>query len=709
MAAAEHIELTVEGMTCVNCSRSVSRFLEKQGCTNVHVDFAAGEARFEAAPNTDISSLTNGLANIGFKAKLYEAAASETSGWSSIEKKFAFSLLFTVPLFLHMFAPASSIINQPLVQLALCLPVFAVGLWHFGGSALGSLRMGVANMDVLIALGSSSAFAYSLTGTLLYYGTPQMHSFLFYETAATIITLVLLGNVLAHRAVRKTTSAVRELAQLQASTAQRVVLTNGVEQLETVPASDLRPYDVVQVNEGDHIPADGSVLSGEAAVNEAMVTGESLPVQRSTGQPLVGGTLVASGNLRMRVERTGRNTVLNKIIELVKTAQSDQPDIQRLGDKVSGIFVPVVLGISALTFVVWWAMNGDAGQAMLNAVAVLVISCPCAMGLATPTAVMVGLGRAARNGILVKGASTLERLAAVNTMLFDKTGTLTTGSFQIDRLEAVADVPRATLVNVLYQLEQHSSHPIAKSIVADLAYSARSMFFSEVEERKGLGMVGKDADGNTWKAGAAGLGNTDGSTGEHAIYLWKNEELVGLVDISDALKPEAQQALNELRTLGIEPIMVSGDRSAVCEQVAQQVGIQQVYAQQSPDEKLTITQDFAAKGACAMVGDGINDAPALARANVGISLGNATRVAIDSAQIVLLRQQGLAALPTAVKVSRATLTTIKQNLFWAFAYNVVAIPIAALGLLNPMVAALTMAFSDVVVIGNSLRLRSRKL
>lgn len=709
MGATNQAELTIEGMSCVNCSRSVSSFLEKRGFSNVQVDFAAGEARFESAAEIDFTEVVAGLDKIGFQAAPVSSESPSPSGWSTIEKKFAFSLALALPLFFHMFLSADSLLNHPLMQIALCLPVYGLGLWHFGRSALGSLRAGVPNMDVLITLSTTAAFAYSLAGTVMFYGTPEVHHYLFFETTSTIICLVLLGNVLEHRAVRKTTSAVQELTQLQQITTHRVQMVDGNEVLERVAFADIRKGDVLQINEGENIPVDGLVLAGNAAVDESMITGESLPVHRTTQAHVIGGTRVASGNLRMEAEKVGSQTALSKIIEMVKAAQHDQPQIQRLGDRVSAIFVPIVLGISVLTFGLWWAISGDTSKALMSAVAVLVISCPCAMGLATPTAVMVGLGRAARKGILIKGASTLELLASVTRVVLDKTGTLTTGNFKLERLEATGTGAREELVNVLYRLEQHSSHPIAESLVRDLAGEATLLDLQNIEEHKGLGMSATDASGNRWKAGAAAFGQHDGSTGDHAIYMWKNDALVGFADLSDTIKPHARAAIDKLQKLGITPVLLSGDRATTCATVAQSLGIKEVFSQQSPENKLRKIEALTAEHDTAMVGDGINDAPALARATVGVSLSGATHVAINSAQIVLLGNDAMRALPEAILVSKATLTTIKQNLFWAFAYNLVAIPIAAFGLLNPMVAALAMAFSDVMVIGNSLRLRTRQL
>lgn len=709
MAKKYAASLDIEGMTCVNCAKNVTRLLEKRGFSDVAVDFTTGEATFASANPISFEEVSAGLSNIGFTARPKDAATPPQGALSSIEKKFLFALLFALPLFAHMFLPHTSVLSNTLVQLGLCIPVMLLGWWHFGKSAIGSLRGGVPNMDVLIVIGSTAAFFYSLWGTAVYYGTPEAHNFLFYETAATIITLVLLGNVLEHRAVRATTTAVRELSALQLLKAKRIVSSADGERIEEIDAQQVRIGNVLQVNEGDHIPVDGRILSGTAALNEAMLTGESLPITRTAGELVAAGTLLASGNVRIEATSVGQETVLAKIIELVKAAQRDKPSIQRLGDKISAIFVPVVVGIAALTFAAWWFFTGDVQQAMLSAVAVLVISCPCAMGLATPTAVAVGIGRAARSGILIKGASTLELLANVRTIIFDKTGTLTTGQFALEELRLFGNAQRADAINALVALELRSSHPLAQSIVAALQQEAAPLQLQDIAEQKGFGISGTDDAGNSWKAGSADFGPVQETQAPANVYLWRNSELVAALRMADTMRPEATEAIKQLQQLGTNTVLLSGDREANCQAVAEKLSLSSCHSEQKPEQKLEVVRNYAKQGFTAMVGDGINDAPALAAATVGISLNGATRAAIDSALVVLLQQNGLRALPEAVLLSRATLTTIKQNLFWAFAYNVVAIPIAAFGLLNPMVAALSMAFSDVMVVGNSLRLRYRKL
>jgi len=599
--------------------------------------------------------------------------------------------------------------SDPIFQLVLSLPVMLLGMYHFGKSALGSLRNGAPNMDVLIFIGSTSAFVYSLVGTIMNWGTPEAHQYLFFETSATIVTLVLLGNVIEHRSVKQTTTAITELGKLQEGLADRVVQHDGHEHIEKVPFNQLKVDDLVMVKTGDSIPSDGILVKGQLHVDESMVTGESMPISKGVEELLIGGTLVSDGNGLVRITTIGKLTVLASIITMVKKAQMEKPSIQRLADKISGVFVPVVLGISALTFVLaHFAFDISLQQSIMQAVAVLVISCPCAMGLATPTAVMVGLGRGAKAGILFKGAESIENLSKVKKVVFDKTGTLTSGDIKIGSFNVLAG-SEDELKNVLFSIEQHSSHPIARAIVEELQPTAKKVEFSSVEEVKGKGLVGKDWAGNEWKVGSFKMLDASMKATDNDIYILKNGELATEISLTDKIREDAKDLISYLNSKGIETIMLSGDRKRKCELVAKELGIKTIYAEQSPDEKLKLITEFADKVPTAMVGDGINDAPALTRATVGISLSNATQVAINAASVVVLDKGGIGQIKEAFQIGHHTVLTIKQNLFWAFLYNTLAIPVAALGFLNPMVAAFSMAFSDVVVIGNSVRFKFKKI
>jgi Cu+-exporting ATPase len=437
-----------------------------------------------------------------------------------------------------------------------------------------------------------------------------------------------------------------------------------------------------------------------------MITGESESILKSNAENVIGGTILIDGNIKMEAQKVGEDTVLSHIIKLVKQAQNNKPNIQRLGDKVSSIFVPVVLIISLLTFVIsHYLFDISTSDAVMRSIAVLVISCPCAMGLATPTAVMVGLGRAAKMGILIKGGNTLEEFAKIKHIVFDKTGTLTSGEFKIDEINC-EESQKNTIVNLLYSLEIHSSHPIAKSIIKSLENKASLLDISDLKEIKGMGIEAKWKD-DSYKLGSGKFVNH--SDENYQLFLFKNDSLIASIKCSDEQKENLSDTIQNLKNVGLTTTILSGDKQKKCEELGQSIGIDTVYGEQLPHEKLEKIEQLNKEGLSAMVGDGINDAPALAKAHVGISLGGSTEVAIESAQIVVLNTSNLKQIEQAYKISQHTLLTIKQNLFWAFSYNIVAIPIAALGFLNPMWGALFMAFSDVIVIGNSLRLKKKKI
>lgn len=706
MKSGEMIELTVEGMDCNNCATSISRFLERKGLEDVFVNFQTKEVRFrQDETKISMDAVKTGIHKLGYIV----VAADTKEPWWTLERKLLISAAFTLPLllghFLMSFGVHFSLMHNFVAQLLLCLPVFVIGVAHFGKSAWLSLRSGVPNMDVLIFMGSTAAFVYSLIGTLA-----NDAQYIFYETAASIITLVLIGNWLEKRAVAQTTTAIGELSRLQSPMAKKVMPSGTI---VTLNKEEIQIGDLLQVNDGDTIPADGITRSGEAAVDESMLTGEGLPVSKREGDLVIGGALVVSGNIRMVVQAIGKNTVLSQMIELVKTAQRDKPDIQRLADRISAIFVPAVIGISVLTFLLgYFVFDLAFRQALLNSIAVLVISCPCAMGLATPTAVMVGVGLMARNGILIKGGQTLEVLSRIQNFVFDKTGTLTTGDFKISRIHC-ADADKQKVYTLIHTLEQHSSHPIAKALVQETAlhdieggFDPGALFFLE---EKGVGVVASSKDGRVYKLGSARiLPDPSQATPNGAVYLTENERLLAVVEIEDDLKPGARDLIQQLHASGKNTVLLSGDKREKVEAVAQNLGIRRSFAEQLPQQKLDLIGSLSKEAPTAMIGDGINDAPALAKATVGISLSNASQVAIQSAQVVLMNGN-IQRLTRALSISEKTVQTIRQNLFWAFAYNVVAIPVAAMGYLNPMWGALFMAFSDVVVIGNSIRLKYRRL
>ena len=703
MSETEKTVLNVEGMTCSNCALGITRYLEKQGLQKVNVDFSSGEVEFEVVEKEKMPELIKGIEKLGYEVvdAGITSQKEKKKKFFTTEKKFLISLFFTLPLFSHMFLPFH-FLHNPWVQLALAMPVYFIGIFHFGRSAWASLKTGIPNMDVLIFIGSSAAFFYSLTGTIMYAGTSLVDDYLFYETAAVIITLVLLGNLLEQKSVRKTTTAIEDLARLQPLFAKKI---NSEGKINEIEFNKIQKGDILLVNLGDKIPIDGKIISGNVLVDESMITGESIPVEKKENDEVIGGTVVTEGNIKIRATSVGSETVLANIIRMVKDAQKAKPQIQKLGDKVSAIFVPVVVSIAILTFLIaHFIFDIEISQALMQSVAVLVISCPCAMGLATPTAVVAGIGRAAKNGILIKGGNTLEVLAGIKTIVFDKTGTLTTGKFRIKNFDSF-NINKDEAKKIIFELEKHSSHPIAKSIVESWRneMNENGVYLKKISEEKGVGMKAEDEKGNNYLFGSSTNPNIND------LVLLKNGEAVAGIDIQDDVKEGAAELIFYLKRIGIKTILLSGDRKETCERVAKYVGVDEYFCEKKPDEKLKIISELAASSPTAMVGDGINDAPSLTRATTGISLGKATQVAIQSAQVIIMNDDDILNIKQAIKISQLSLKTIKQNLFWAFFYNILAIPIAAVGLLNPMIAAFSMAFSDVIVVGNSLRLKTRKL
>lgn len=696
------LEVQVQGMDCINCARGIEKRLLSLGAADVEVSFPESRARF-SAPEADHPSLVAEIEKLGYRVSGKDEVITPESFLTSVEGRFLVSFLFTLPLLLHMLLPWH-LLHLPLAQACLATPVVIFGGYHFLRSGVNSLRAGIPNMDVLISIGFISAYLYSMAGLLFHLGD----NYLFFETAASIITFVLFGNVIEHRSVRKTSSAIEELSKLQPATAKLITSGIGKESIVEIEASAVAVGDLLLVGTGDRVPADGAIVSGSGAFDESMVTGESFPVDRSEGERVIGGTILKSGNVRIRADSVGEGSILAGIVRLVKGAQGRKPNIQRIGDAVSAVFVPVVAIVAILTFTLsLWGFSIPLHDSLLRAVAVLVIACPCAMGLATPTAVMVGVGRAATNGILIKGGDTLERFAQIRTIVFDKTGTLTTGLFRIQSITPYLH-DEATVRRIIKGLELHSSHPLASSLVRELSESDHETM-STVEEAGGTGISGQTPDGIRYSLGSRAILPPSISTyPSHDLYLVSGNTIVGGVNLSDDVKPNAKSAIALLEGLGVHTVLLSGDREEKCQQLASELGISEVYGEKSPAEKLSIIETIEGRSPTAFVGDGINDAPALTKASVGISLSNATASAIQSAQVVLLNGN-LEYLVSALRLSRATFTTIKQNLFWAFFYNVIAIPLAATGALTPGVAAFTMGLSDVFVIGNSLLLKRRPI
>ncbi|HHW98077.1 MAG TPA: copper-translocating P-type ATPase, partial [Firmicutes bacterium] len=611
----------------------------------------------------------------------------------------------------------------PLVQFIFATPVqFLVG-WSFYKGAYRSLKSGSANMDVLVALGTSAAYFLSVYNTFFVPVAPGEMPHLYFESSAVIITLILLGKYLEARAKGKTSEAIRKLMGLQAKTA-RVVRD---EQEIDVPIADVVVGDIVVVRPGEKIPVDGEVVSGTSSVDESMLTGESIPVDKGPGDLVVGATINKHGAFRFRATKVGADTALAQIIKVVEDAQGSKAPIQRMADTISGIFVPVVVGIAALTFIVWYLVTGNAEQAIINMTAVLVIACPCALGLATPTSIMVGTGKGAENGILFKGGEHLENAHRVQDVILDKTGTITKGEPAVTDVIVFPDWRGAEeeLLTLAASVEQASEHPLGQAIVNHAKETGLELAVAaDFQAIPGHGIVARAADkqvlvGNRKLLKEQGIDfevhletlEQLEEQGKTAMLVATDGQAAGIIAVADTVKPESAAAIAALQEMGLGVYMITGDNWRTARAIAEQVGIKQdhVFAEVLPEHKAEAVQKLRDSGrVVAMVGDGINDAPALATADVGLAIGTGTDVAMEAADITLMRGN-LQSIVSAIRLSRLTLRNIKQNLFWAFFYNSLGIPVAALGLLNPIVAGAAMAFSSVSVVTNALRLRTVRI
>ncbi|MBW0177557.1 cation-translocating P-type ATPase [Sediminibacterium sp.] len=705
----EKVNWKVEGMTCTNCALTVDKYLQSKGMQNVKVNFIGGDVSFDMPENAVTKDIAKGINGLGYHVANHghDEDKRPKKFLSTHLQRFWFCFVFTAPLMLHMIPGVHiHVLMNPYVQLGLTIPVFMVGMDFFGRSAIKSLWKGIPNMNVLIALGSVAAFGYSLYGTLI----GRAEEFLFYETAATIITLVFLGNWMEDRSVETTQAALKKLATTQKSMANMIAYDDQhQEHVFPVESTSLKVGDLLLIKSGEQVPMDCKILWGEVQVNEAIISGESVPVFKQMKDHLIGGSIIESGTVKTYVTAVGEDTVLSSILKMVRDAQTEKPPVQQLADKISAIFVPTVVSIAFITVLVnyFWADLGFS-TSLLRGIAVLVISCPCAMGLATPAAIAVGLGRAARNGILFKNARSLELFKSIRQVVFDKTGTLTTGHFTIVgfSLQSAA-IEQEAFQRIAFSLEKYSNHPIANAIARSWKIKDEIRWAS-IEEVKGLGMKATDKEGNNYIAGSFKTATQFTTDNTHNVYIIRNNELLGWIDVADEIRPESYSVISALKARGIHTILLSGDQQDKCEKAGKELGFDTIIAEQTPEQKLEKIAAFNAAVPTAMVGDGINDAPALAKATVGISLSDATQVAMQSAQVVLMNH-GLKNLPMALGLGKHTYITIKENLFWAFAYNIVAIPIAALGYLNPTFGALVMGLSDVVLAINSIRLNFKKV
>ncbi|WP_428825467.1 heavy metal translocating P-type ATPase [Azonexus sp. IMCC34842] len=709
------VEFSIGGMTCAACSARLEKVLNRQPGIQANVNLAAERARVRLADTVDEAAVIAAVAKAGFSAEVVD---SQTRAREKAEKlvvyrreirRFWISVALTLPLvgqMLFMFGEHGHLNELPRwLQLALATPVqFWIG-WRFYDGAYKSLRGGGANMDVLVALGTSMAWGFSTVVTLL-----ALDQHVYFEGGAAVITLVLLGKLLEARAKARTSEAIESLIRLQPKTAR--VERDG--QWVEMPVDALMPGDVFLVRPGESVPVDGEVIDGESSVDEAMLTGESMPVAKRAGDKLFAATANGQGALRCRASGVGEHTLLAGIIRLVGEAQGSKAPVQRLADRISAIFVPVVCVIALGTFVGWWLYSGLLAEALINAVAVLVIACPCALGLATPTAIMVGTGQGARAGILVKNAEALERAEHIKVLALDKTGTLTCGKPQVTDV-VTRGTGEADVLRWAAALEQNSEHPLARAIVAKAVAQGGVVDSAAVQNFKALpghGVHG-EVNGRSLRLGSPDwLGAADDpavlalqQSGKTVVVLAEAEQVLALIAIADALRPSSRAAVARLRERGIRVVMLTGDNAATAAAIAAEAGIAEFRAGILPGDKAAAVAELKAGGGLvAMVGDGINDAPALAAADVSFAIGAGSDAAIEAADLTLIRND-LHGVADAIDLSTATLGKIRQNLFFAFIYNVLGIPLAALGFLNPVFAGAAMAMSSVSVVTNSLLLK----
>ncbi|MDW5418153.1 heavy metal translocating P-type ATPase [Iodobacter sp. CM08] len=691
------IELQLGGMSCTACAARIEKVLNKQAGVVAAVNFATETAQISSSnPAITAEALIAIIVGTGFSAEL-----ADTSPLPEQNEliPLLIAALLSLPLMASMFSMDHAQLLPRWLQMLLATPVQFVLGWRFYRGAYFALKNGGANMDVLVALGTSMAFALSAIVTLL--GLHEQH--VYFEASAMIITLVLAGKWLESRAKKKTSGAISELLKLQPKTA-RVETADG---LIDVAIDQLKLGDMVIVRHGEVIPVDGIVIEGQAAVDESMLTGESLPVEKTIGSKVFAATKNSSGMLKIRASSVGSKTQLAEIVRLVASAQGSKAPIQRLADQISGVFVPIVAGIALLTFALSFWYWGSAATGLIHAVAVLVIACPCALGLATPTAISVGIGRAAQQGILFRNATALEHAGKIEMLVVDKTGTLTTGQAKVVEIISLqSDISKEALLQLAASLEQGSEHPLAHAILA--ANTLPLLPISDFVAVPGQGVMGKLGDGSEIKAGIPSWAGEmpEKSTQPHTLVsVAKNGVLLGQLALADTLRASSVEAVKRLQAMGIEVVMLTGDQPATAAAIAKASGIRQHQALMRPQDKAAFIQQQSK--VVAMVGDGINDAPALAAAKVSFAMGAGSDVAIEAADITLLHNDLLAVSDT-IALSRATLKKIRQNLFFAFFYNTLGIPLAAIGLLNPVIAGAAMALSSVSVVSNSLLLRRWK-
>ncbi len=737
---SQNIIIPISGMTCANCAATIERTLKKKvaGVISASVNFASEQASVEYLPEAvSLEAIAAAIEKAGFKAILPDEQDTEMAVREAEIKdqsrKFWAGVIFAMPLFLLSMARDFNIIGQwshaawvNWLFFGLATPVQFYTGWDYYVGAFKNLRNKTANMDVLVALGSSVAYFYSLILLII----PASGGHVYFETSAVIITLIKLGKMLESRTKGKTGEAIRKLMDLSPKTA--TVIRNGQE--EEIPLSSVIKGDMLMVRPGQRIPVDGIVVEGSSAVDESMISGESAPVDKSPQDTVIGGTVNQEGLLKFKATRVGRETALAQIIRLVQEAQGSKAPIQALADQVAAYFVPAVIAIALITFALWWMIGGQFVPAMIRLVAVLVIACPCALGLATPTAIMAGTGRGAENGVLFKNSSALEKASRLDVIVLDKTGTITMGKPAVTDIVCDDSAFQEELLKIAASAEIGSEHPLGKAIVAKAKEQGLELYAPQnFKASGGLGiqasvnskeiLVGKPGWFAQMEISLNLLDNeikTLQSQGKTVMPVIADKIVIGLIAVADTLKPESKQAVENLLRQGLQVVMLTGDNEQTARAIAAQVGISDVFAEVRPEEKSSQIKAIQKSGKIVgMVGDGINDAPALAQADIGMAIGTGTDIAIETADLIL-SGGSLMGIAKAISLSRDTMRTIRQNLFWAFFYNVILIPLAAGALapfetlpeflrhLHPIMAALAMSLSSITVVSNSLRLYKRR-
>jgi Cu+-exporting ATPase len=735
--ATERVELPIEGMTCASCANRIERTLNDVEGVTATVNFATERAAVQYDPaSVEPEQLIGAVEAAGYSAQLpssepVAAPAEADDPTASLRRRLVISALLSLPVLLIAMIPALQFENWQWLSLNLATPVVLWGAWPFHKAAWANLKHGTATMDTLISVGVLSAWLWSLYALFLGdAGVPDMRmgfdlvpeqgagtDEIYLETASVVTTFVLAGRYFEARAKRSAGAAITALLELGAKDVA-ILDASGAER--RLPVEQLQPGDRFVVRPGEKVATDGVVEEGSSAVDMSMLTGESVPVEVSPGSELAGATVNSGGRLVVRATRVGADTALAQIARLVTEAQTGKAPVQRLADRVSGVFVPIVIGIAVATLGFWLGTGESAAFAFTAAVAVLIIACPCALGLATPTALMVGTGRGAQLGLIIKGPEVLESTRSVDTIVLDKTGTVTSGRMSLVDVIAAEGVERDEALRLAGALEHASEHPVARAIAAAVEREQGTLApVDAFANREGLGVEGKVAGvelvvgrpallaerGLAMPAELDAARTAAEARGQTAIAAGWDGQARAVFVVADTVKPTSAEAVASLTSLGLRPVLLTGDNETTARAVAAEVGIDEVIAEVLPSDKAEVVRRLQAEGrVVAMVGDGVNDSPALAQADLGLSIGTGTDVAIEASDLTLVSGDVRAAAD-AIRLSRATLRTIKQNLGWAFGYNVAAIPLAAVGLLNPVIASAAMAFSSVSVVGNALRLR----